>query len=440
MSTTRKYGGSGLGLTICDRLVKMMGGEMSVRSAPDQGSTFYFTATFDIAPESVARPDQHITGLNGMKVLLCDANPAQLVAISELLQQWEMRCQTTDNVSDALLVLEQDATTDSPFELAIFDARKGGSDQRRLIQKLRARAALQSLPVVLMMPVSASRPRTRTEGDPRVRRVSKPFSHLEFKQAIAQAVGQSLPVLDQPSVETAPGRALNILLAEDNEINIRFARGLLQGLGHTVSIAQNGLEAVKAVGASMDSPFDLVLMDVQMPIMSGLEATSAIRVLERGTSQHLPIIAMTANAMRGDRERCLEAGMDDYLSKPIAIAKLLEAINRNLASPTKSVVTANPPTEAPRAGFASPMHADEIAEGARPYDRQAILETLHGDMDALRELAQMFMTDHRLMLDEARRMIDVDNIDGLARVAHTLKGMIGNFAAAEASKAAEDVL
>src|SRR6185312_16086357 len=148
--------------------------------------------------------------------------------------------------------------------------------------------------------------------------LTKACSNTELKHAIATALGRFVPdnafAVQQPSLLPSRDRQLRVLLVEDNEINVRFARGLLQKFGHTVSVACNGMEALQAISASSDEPFDLVLMDVQMPVMSGLEATGAIRVLERGTGRRLPIIAMTANAMRGDRERCIEAGMDDYVS------------------------------------------------------------------------------------------------------------------------------
>jgi PAS domain S-box-containing protein len=438
MSITRQYGGTGLGLTICDRLVKMMGGEISVRSKPDEGSIFYFTATFALPVESSSeakRPSgAGMIDLKDVKALVCEDNPSQLVAITEVLNEWQVLCRATDNLSEALSVLEKAAATGAPFDVAILDAGSCAPEEKRLLQSLRAHTNAHNVRVVMLMPFSAAGTRTKNSRDRTMVRVTKPFSHIEFKQAIAAALGRFIP--EKPRVSATPlsAQSLHILLAEDNDINIRFARGLLEGMGHRITVARNGLEAVQAVGGNIDEAFDLALMDVQMPIMSGLEATGAIRMLERGTSRRMPIIAMTANAMRGDRERCLEAGMDEYVAKPIVIAKLVEAIESTLSRGLPRDAKYVPGSRASRKAR---KQAPGSASNAVPYDRRAVLEVLDGDNNALRELAQMFLTDYPPLLSKASRILDDGDIESLPDVAHTLKGMIGNFSASNASKAAQ---
>jgi PAS domain S-box-containing protein len=441
MSTTRKYGGTGLGLTICERLVRMMGGSMSVRSNPGQGSTFFFTASFGVAAVTPEHYEAAVD-LRGVRALLCDDNAAQLVAMSEPLDQWHMMWRAADDLNEALGILDAAAGAGKPFEVAIFDAGLTGGDSKRLVQRVRARGSLQDLPIILLMPVTAARGKNRGGTGTRVSRINKPFSHTEFKQAIAAALGRGVAVRPAAATASAPARNLHILLVEDNEINIRFARGILERMGHTITVARNGLEAVQAVGAQAEAPFDLVLMDMQMPVMSGLEATGAIRILERGTQHHLPIIAMTANAMRGDRERCLEAGMDEYISKPVAVPKLVETIERLLTRSAESPASAaaspagSPLLPAPVSSLERTSATAHTGATATIFDRVSVIETLGGDEAAFCELASMFFDDHKAMLEQARQALAADDMEQLAAVSHTLKGMIGNFAAPPASRAA----
>jgi CheY-like chemotaxis protein/HPt (histidine-containing phosphotransfer) domain-containing protein len=431
MSTTRKYGGSGLGLTICDRLVKLMRGTISVRSAVGVGTTFYFSAWFQIADSNSVQAHVGID-LGRSRILVCDDNPTQLIALSELFSSWEMECQTTSDLSHALNALDSAVETGAPFDIALFDSRLTGDDGRKLLQKVRARAALQKLPIVLLTPVRHIRSTARGQYADRCTRVAKPWSHDELQEAIALALGRGGPPKLQPVSMPKSQHQLSILLAEDNEINIRFARGVLENLGHEVTVARDGLEAVQAVGSG--ALFDLVLMDVQMPVMSGLEATGAIRALERSTQRRLPIIAMTANAMRGDRERCIESGMDDYISKPVAVSRLVEAIERaapNVSAPLRS------PGAKPRTRKKGRKRLNDPNQSRLPYDREAILEALSHDHAAYSELLQMFLVDHKQMLEAAKRALVAGDFAALTSIAHTVKGMVGNFAASEASEAAQ---
>jgi len=303
MSITRKYGGTGLGLTICERLVSMMGGNISLKSSLGEGSTFYFSAAFGIGGEASAQLIAGELDLSGLNVLVSDDNAAQLVCLVETLGAWQMRCTAEPDLDQALAFMERAIDEGMAFDLAILDSQMLGANETKLVRAIRARPRLKNLPLLLLTPIRSRRKRSRTPR--RCTYLTKACSNTELKHAIATALGRFVPdnafAVQQPSLLPGRDRQLRVLLVEDNEINVRFARGLLQKFGHTVSVARNGVEALQAISASSDEPFDLVLMDVQMPVMSGLEATGAIRVLEGGTGRRLPIIAMTANAMRGDR-------------------------------------------------------------------------------------------------------------------------------------------
>jgi PAS domain S-box-containing protein len=434
MSVTRRFGGSGLGLAISERLVSMMGGNISLKSDPGKGTTFYFSAVLGKASDDVVPPADARKSISGLKVLVYDDSPAQLVCLVETLSAWQIQCTALHDLDEAIAELQREAAAGAPFDLAILDGKVPGLGEGELIRKIRSSAERKDLPLLLLTPITWHHKRMQGQAGGPVIHLSKASSHSELQHAIAATVGRAVPEAAAPSDHTQSllprsTRSLRVLLVEDNEINIRFALGVLQRLDYRVTIAHNGIEALQAFNASSDTPFDLALMDVQMPIMSGLEATGAIRVLEQGTGRHLPIIAMTANAMRGDRERCIESGMDDYLPKPIEIPKLLAAIKR--AADPGLETPAGPSSSGKQSGRGSSRDVPPV------YDRNVILETLNGDHEAFRELAQMLFVDHKGLLEAAASALRDEDAPRLSDASHTLKGMIGNFAAKKASSAAQ---
>ncbi|MGH9618774.1 MAG: response regulator [Bryobacteraceae bacterium] len=329
-STTRNYGGTGLGLTISSRIVHAMGGKIWVESEPGKGSRFHFTVE---ANTVAARPAAQPSGLDSVsakRVLVVDDSATNRRILAEALTRWGMRVDSAGSALEALGTLEQAACEGEPFRLLITDAHMPEMDGFSLIREVKRRPELARSMVILMLTSSAQKAdlaKCREQGIAVY--LIKPVRRAELKRAILRAMGEpEMPGYDRSSISPAPLGAggiapLRILLAEDNAVNQRLAQKLLEKRGHTVTLANDGREALELLERMT---FDMVLMDVQMPHLDGFAATAAIRAGERKTGGHVPIIAMTAHAMKGDQERCLGAGMDGYVSKPIQPAALFAAI------------------------------------------------------------------------------------------------------------------
>jgi CheY-like chemotaxis protein len=340
-STTRIYGGTGLGLTICSRLVGMMGGKIWVESEPGRGSEFHFTARFGIASPKEATGTINVSSqvLPGVKVLIVDDNATNRRILENMLRNWGMKPTLAEDGMHALRELSSAIERNDPYGLILTDMHMPQMDGFALIERIRKKP--EWLAATIMMLTSAGH-----QGDSaRCRELGistyllKPVRQAELREAVTRALGAH----DQTTSAAAIGApaktrfvhdarpassSLRILLAEDNLVNQKLALRLLEKRGHRVVIAGNGRDALKAL--EQDDGFDLVLMDVQMPEMDGIEATAAIRKKERGTGIRVPIIALTAHAMKGDRERCLASGMDGYLTKPIQPHELDDVIESYL--------------------------------------------------------------------------------------------------------------
>jgi CheY-like chemotaxis protein len=349
-STTRKYGGTGLGLTISARLVQMMGGRIWVQSEPDRGSRFYFTTrlkTTESKPQigTIAPPEI----LRGVKVLIVDDNLTNQRILKGMLSRWEMPSTAVGGGEEALEELFSSADAGKPYGLILTDMHMPHMDGFDLIAKIRERPDLRTATIMMLTSAGHRGDADRCKALGVAAYLLKPIRQSELREAIARVLGAqaqsgAIPLVTRYSLHDArdSSEVLNILVTEDNPVNQRLATRLLEKRGHRVTVACNGRKAVEALEAGA---FDLVFMDVQMPEMDGLEATAAIRRKEAATGKHQPIIALTAHAMKRDQERCIAAGMDGYLTKPIRPQELDVVLERYLALRNKPAASVSPGVE-----------------------------------------------------------------------------------------------
>ncbi len=326
-SITRKYGGTGLGLSISMRLVERMGGRLWVESREGHGSSFHVELPLAPALPASQPVVRTAVALDDLPVLVVDDNETNRRVIEAMVLQWRMRASTADSGDAAMSALEAAHQRDTAFRLVLLDAHMPGMDGFAVAEHIRRRPALAGATILMLTSDDRAGDAARCRSLGVSSYLVKPLTQRELLTAIVSALAEAPRQAEDRSRGLASpvhaSRPLRVLLAEDNRVNQTLAAALLKREGHHVTIVGDGKAAVAAVA---QEPFDAILMDVQMPEMSGLEATAAIRVLEQGTAAHIRIIAMTAHAMQGDRERCLAAGMDDYVSKPIRTPDLRRAL------------------------------------------------------------------------------------------------------------------
>ena len=434
-STTRKYGGTGLGLTISKRLVEIMGGEIGVESEFGKGTTFWFSVRLPRAePTQAGETRRAAEELQGLRVLVVDDNPTARVILSRYLEAQGHEVAEASSGTDALRTLEA-TRDDAPFDLVLMDWRMPGMDGLETARRLRADDRIAGDPTLVMVTAhDREHLQEQARGVAIQGYLVKPVSQSTLHDAILRAFGKDTGKRQTTGNQALPGTVsgAHILVVEDNDINQQVAREILEGAGVRVTIAADGEQAVAATEQSV---FDGVLMDIQMPGMDGYEATRAIR--RGGRGEKLPIIAMTANAMAGDREKALAAGMNDHVAKPIDVSDLFEVLG-------KWVTAANPQPLGPA------LHNEDKGAGNAPaagaelpslpgIDVESGVQRVAGNSRLYRHILLQFRDSQADAPDRIREALRAGDRDSARRLAHTLKGVAGNIAAADVQQAAAGV-
>jgi two-component system sensor histidine kinase/response regulator len=429
-STTRNYGGTGLGLTISSRLVSLMGGRIWVESETGKGSQFHFTV--QVRPAVRSTPSETTVAadtLRNLRVLVVDDNSTNRRILQDILTRWSVETTAVETGERALSELLSARERNQPYQIVLTDMQMPGMDGFRLVEEIRRDPGLAGMAIMMLSSAHHGGFADKCHRLGITSYLFKPVRKTELLSALQRVNGHETAIAKLSSVtvlEATRSRAgFNILLAEDNRVNQAVATQMLEKMGHSITVANTGTEVLSQLAAGS---FDLVLMDVQMPEMDGIEATRRIRNEESSTGAHIPIIAITAHAMKGDRERCLEAGMDGYISKPINKTALLSVIG--------DAMRPRPDME---------MHR-EWSDGAGPargtalrLDTGGLLERLGGDEGLFHEVIEIFLEEAPKSLERLRAALDAGDGEATERIAHSMKGELGYLGVEEVSQQAREL-
>jgi two-component system sensor histidine kinase/response regulator len=434
-STTRQFGGTGLGLAISSRIVAHMKGRFGLVSKSGEGSVFDFTALFGISSAVLATPRSVPDNrLSGLRVLVVDDNATNRRILDGILSSWGMRPSMAASAAQALEIVSSTSGTLESFALIITDLRMPEMDGLQLVERIRELPSLKAVTVLMLSSLSNAEDLRRARDLGVSFYLTKPVRRSALLSAITEALLGSPSQLDEPAAQPAArahGRSLRVLVAEDNAVNQKLAWSILNGAGHIVVIVPNGRDAVDAMSRER---FDAVLMDVQMPVMGGFEATRLIRDLETGSGKRTPIIAVTARAMKGDREACLGAGMDAFVPKPIEAVRLLETLELLASGLQMEPLKQTPPGVQP--GAPAPQGIAET-QRSQHFDEAALLVVVDGNRELAGQLAVLFLDDIEPRMKEINIAVAEGDAVRLRAGAHALRGSAATMMAKRVSTAAE---
>ncbi len=423
-STTRKYGGTGLGLTISKRLCKMMGGAIGVESEVGKGSAFWFTLELEKQSRAKGAPRVIPPLIQEKRVLIVDDNETNRKIFSAYLSQWGCRHDMASSGQEALAMLRQALDNHDAYDLAILDMMMPGMDGEQLGRLIHADAFLRKTRLIMLTSIGQRGDVNRLRAIGFSAYLTKPVKPSMLFDSLMTVLGEPVEadraeevfvtrhtLVEEAARAKAEGPKARILLAEDNAVNQKVALKILDKLGYRADAVANGREAIEALRII---PYDAILMDCQMPEMDGYTATGEIRRIE-GESKHTPVIALTANAMEGDRQRCLQAGMDDYISKPIAPKALMEVLDKWLGKAGK--------------GTEKGAKDSEAAQAQKVFDREALLDRVMGDEEAARDIVEMFLADVPVQVALLEKALADGDAVVAERQAHSIKGSAANVGA-----------
>jgi PAS domain S-box-containing protein len=448
-SMTRKYGGTGLGLAISKNLVEMMGGMISVESIEGVGSKFFFNLKMPISYNPVSEETINSLDYANIHALIIDDQKANRIILQEMLKNWNVRSATAASGEEGLRMIRQQLENNEPFNVILLDALMPDMDGFTIARQIRNDSELKNI-IIMLSSLDQEYKLKFIEENLLDSYLTKPVKQPElfailqklFPENDQTDTGhyQSINVTDRAASQlssTDEDMPIKILLTEDNKMNQKLITAILNKKNWTIAIANNGREALTRLEKET---FDLVLMDIQMPVMDGFEATTRIRKMEQETGKHLPIVAITAHALKGDRERCIEAGMDEYVQKPIDAEKLYAVIEKLTRRLTKNSKTDRPTDEKAMSGKQTvETQCPSIDAVETQVDLEEMKKQLGGDMQLMKEVIQIFAEEYQEQIEKITQALKNNNSTEITKVAHGFKGVLGNLGAKKAYQLAKDL-